>query len=141
MQLSLVEQRSCSYAAGPYMVSVFTPCFCIDTLTNGTFCVSLWLNLVRGELNSLFSIVPSDYVWRGIKQKVNHLGTTPYSLRASASLDVEEYTCNSKGGKKTPETPNAPYRAARIRDETWRSAGPAFEPGRAGPRLSLTHDA
>jgi hypothetical protein len=31
---------------------------------------------------------------------------------------------------KPPETPNAPYRAARIRDERWRSAGPGFEPGR-----------
>jgi hypothetical protein len=39
---------------------------------------------------------------------------------------------------KPPETPNAPYRAARIKDERWRSAGPGFEPGRAGPRLSLT---
>jgi hypothetical protein len=36
---------------------------------------------------------------------------------------------------KPPETPNAPYRAARIKDEKWRSAGPGFEPGRAGPRL------
>jgi hypothetical protein len=39
---------------------------------------------------------------------------------------------------KPPETPNAPDRAARIKDERWRSAGPGFEPGRAGPRLSLT---
>jgi hypothetical protein len=39
---------------------------------------------------------------------------------------------------KPPETPNADYRAARIKDERWRSAGPGFEPGRAGPRLSLT---
>jgi hypothetical protein len=39
---------------------------------------------------------------------------------------------------KPPENPNAPYRAARIKDERWRSAGPGFEPGRAGPRLSLT---
>jgi hypothetical protein len=39
---------------------------------------------------------------------------------------------------KPPETPNAPYRAARLTDERWRSAGPGFEPGRAGPRLSLT---
>jgi hypothetical protein len=39
---------------------------------------------------------------------------------------------------KPPETPNAPYRAARIKDERWGSAGPGFEPGRAGPRLSLT---
>jgi hypothetical protein len=39
---------------------------------------------------------------------------------------------------KRPETPNAPYRAARKKDERWRSAGPGFEPGRAGPRLSLT---
>jgi hypothetical protein len=31
---------------------------------------------------------------------------------------------------KPPETPNAPYRAARIKDERWRSAGPGFEPGR-----------
>jgi hypothetical protein len=37
---------------------------------------------------------------------------------------------------KSPETPNAPYRAARIKDERWRSAGPGFEPGRAGPWLS-----
>jgi hypothetical protein len=36
---------------------------------------------------------------------------------------------------KPPETLNAPYRAARIKDERWRSAGPGFEPGRAGPRL------
>jgi hypothetical protein len=27
----------------------------------------------------------------------NHSGTTPYSLRASASLHMEEYTCNSEG--------------------------------------------
>jgi hypothetical protein len=39
---------------------------------------------------------------------------------------------------KPPNTPNAPFRAARIKDERWRSAGPGFEPGRAGPRLSLT---
>jgi hypothetical protein len=39
---------------------------------------------------------------------------------------------------KPPETPNAPYQAARIKDERRRSAGPGFEPGRAGPRLSLT---
>jgi hypothetical protein len=39
---------------------------------------------------------------------------------------------------KPPETPNAPYRAAGLKDERWRSAGPGFEPGRAGPRLSLT---
>jgi hypothetical protein len=25
-----------------------------------------------------------------------------------------------------------------MKDERWRSAGPGFEPGRAGPRLSLT---
>jgi hypothetical protein len=31
---------------------------------------------------------------------------------------------------KPPESPNAPYRAARIKDERWRSAGPGFEPGR-----------
>jgi hypothetical protein len=37
---------------------------------------------------------------------------------------------------KPPETPNAPYRVTRIKDERWRSAGPGFEPGRAGPRLS-----
>jgi hypothetical protein len=48
--------------------------------------------------------------------KTNYSGTTPYSLRASASLHMEEYTCNSKGGKP-PETPDAPYRAARIKDE------------------------
>jgi hypothetical protein len=39
---------------------------------------------------------------------------------------------------KSPETQNTPYRAARIKDERWRSAGPGFEPGRASPRLSLT---
>jgi hypothetical protein len=39
---------------------------------------------------------------------------------------------------KPPETPIAPYRAARIKDERWLSAGSGFEPGRAGPRLSLT---
>jgi hypothetical protein len=39
--------------------------------------------------------------------------------------------------KKPPGIPNAPFRAARIKDERWRSAGPGFEPGRAGPRLSL----
>jgi hypothetical protein len=39
---------------------------------------------------------------------------------------------------KPPENPNAPYRAARVNDERLRSAGPGFEPGRAGPRLSLT---
>jgi hypothetical protein len=38
---------------------------------------------------------------------------------------------------KPPETPNALYRAARVKDERWRSAGPGFELGRAG-RLSLT---
>jgi hypothetical protein len=38
---------------------------------------------------------------------------------------------------KPPETPNAPYLAARIKDERWRSAGQGFEPGRAGPRLSF----
>jgi hypothetical protein len=38
---------------------------------------------------------------------------------------------------KSQETPNAPYRAARIKDERWRSAGPGFELGRAGPRLSF----
>jgi hypothetical protein len=41
-----------------------------------------------------------------------------------------------------PGTPNAPYRAARIKDERWRGGGggwgPGFEPGRAGPRLSVT---
>jgi hypothetical protein len=42
------------------------------------------------------------------------------------------------GRGKPPETPNAPYRAALIKDERWRSARPGFEPGRAGPRLSLT---
>jgi hypothetical protein len=31
---------------------------------------------------------------------------------------------------KPPETPNAPDRAARIKDVRWRSAGPGFEPGR-----------
>jgi hypothetical protein len=41
-------------------------------------------------------------------------------------------------GGKPPETPSAPYQAARIKDERWRSAGPRYEPGRAGPRLSLT---
>jgi hypothetical protein len=41
---------------------------------------------------------------------------------------------------KPPETPNAPYRAARIKDERWRSAGPGFEPGRAGPRLTFKVD-
>jgi hypothetical protein len=39
---------------------------------------------------------------------------------------------------KPPETPNAPYRAARIKDQRWRSAGPRVESGRAGPRLNLT---
>jgi hypothetical protein len=39
---------------------------------------------------------------------------------------------------KPPETPNAPYRAARIKDERWRLAGSGFEPGRAVPRLSFT---
>jgi hypothetical protein len=38
---------------------------------------------------------------------------------------------------KPPETPNAPYRAARIKDERGRSARPGFEPGRAGPLLSF----
>jgi hypothetical protein len=37
---------------------------------------------------------------------------------------------------KPPETPNAPYRAARMKDERWRSAEPGFEPGRAGPRFN-----
>jgi hypothetical protein len=39
---------------------------------------------------------------------------------------------------KPPETPNAPDRAARTKNERWRSAGPGFEPGQARPRLSLT---
>jgi hypothetical protein len=39
---------------------------------------------------------------------------------------------------KPPETPNAPFRAALIKDERWLSAGPGFEPVRAGPRLNLT---
>jgi hypothetical protein len=39
---------------------------------------------------------------------------------------------------KPPETPNAPYRAARIKDDRRRLAGAGFEPGRVGPRLSLT---
>jgi hypothetical protein len=38
---------------------------------------------------------------------------------------------------KPPEIPNAPYRAARVKDERWRSAVSGFEPGQAGPRLSL----
>jgi hypothetical protein len=37
---------------------------------------------------------------------------------------------------KPQETPNAPYRAARIKGDRWRSAGLGFEPGRAGPRMS-----
>jgi hypothetical protein len=37
--------------------------------------------------------------------KINSSGTTPYSLRASASLHMEEYTCNSKGGNhQKPQT-------------------------------------
>jgi hypothetical protein len=40
---------------------------------------------------------------------------------------------------KPPEAPNASYRAARIKDERWLSAGPGFETGRAGPRLSVTY--
>jgi hypothetical protein len=32
---------------------------------------------------------------------------------------------------KAPETTNAPYRAPRIKDERWRSAGPGFAPGTA----------
>jgi hypothetical protein len=36
---------------------------------------------------------------------INYSGTTPYSLRASASLHMEEYTCNSKGGNhQKPQT-------------------------------------
>jgi hypothetical protein len=38
---------------------------------------------------------------------------------------------------KAPETPNAPYRAARVMNERWRSAGPGFELGWAGSRLTL----
>jgi hypothetical protein len=38
---------------------------------------------------------------------------------------------------KPPETPNAPYRAARIKEERWRSAGPGFEPGRISVASSL----
>jgi hypothetical protein len=38
---------------------------------------------------------------------------------------------------KPPETPNAPYRATRIKNDRWCSAGPGLEPGRAGPWLSL----
>jgi hypothetical protein len=42
---------------------------------------------------------------RSIVPKINNLGTTPYSLRASASLHMEEYTCNSKGGNhQKPQT-------------------------------------
>jgi hypothetical protein len=37
---------------------------------------------------------------------------------------------------KPAETPNAPYRAARMKDERWRSVEPGFEPGRAGPWLT-----
>jgi hypothetical protein len=32
---------------------------------------------------------------------------------------------------KPPETPNAPYRAARIEDERWRSVGPGLDIGKA----------
>jgi hypothetical protein len=39
---------------------------------------------------------------------------------------------------KPPETPNAPYREAHIREERWRLAGPGSEHGRAGPWLSST---
>jgi hypothetical protein len=46
-----------------------------------------------------------------------------------------EITCNSKG--ETPETSNEPRRAAGIKDEGLHSAGPGFEHGRAGPRLSV----
>jgi hypothetical protein len=36
---------------------------------------------------------------------INHSGITPYSLRASASHHMEEYTCNSKGGNhQKPQT-------------------------------------
>jgi hypothetical protein len=39
------------------------------------------------------------------KNEINYSGTTPYSLRASASLHMEEYTCNSKGGNhQKPQT-------------------------------------
>jgi hypothetical protein len=34
---------------------------------------------------------------------------------------------------KPPETPNAPYRAARVKDESWRSAGP-------GSGIRLVHE-
>jgi hypothetical protein len=36
---------------------------------------------------------------------------------------------------KPPETPNAPYRAARIKEQRWRSAGPGLEP--EGPAAEL----
>jgi hypothetical protein len=53
---------------------------------------------------------------------------------------MEKYTCDSKGGNH--QKPQTHPTAARIKDERWRSAGPGFEPGRAGPRLSLksSHD-
>jgi hypothetical protein len=38
---------------------------------------------------------------------------------------------------KPPETPNAPYRTARIKYERCRSAGPGFAPGRVGSWLSF----
>jgi hypothetical protein len=38
---------------------------------------------------------------------------------------------------KPSETPNTPYREVLIKDERRRSAGPGFEPGRAGLRLSF----
>jgi hypothetical protein len=65
--------------------------------------------------------------------KTNYSGTTPYSELRPRSTRRNKLAIR-KG--ETTRTPNAPYRAARIKDERWRSAGPGFEPGRAGPRLS-----
>jgi hypothetical protein len=45
---------------------------------------------------------------------------------------VEEFTCNLKRGKP-PETPNAPFEQL-IEKARGGSAGPGFEPGRAGQR-------
>jgi hypothetical protein len=38
---------------------------------------------------------------------------------------------------KPPETPNVPYRAARVKDERSRSGGPGFEPGRIARMADL----
>jgi hypothetical protein len=52
------------------------------------------------------TIIVGSEAWLYSKQrKTTYSGTTPYPLRASASLHMKEYTCNSKGGNhQKPQT-------------------------------------